>query len=153
GFVSKDEILVSAYLHNKAYFWLASVAAIMTAFYMFRLLMLTFHGSFRGTEEQKHHLHESPIAITIPLIVLALFSLLGGFIQLSHLFGGHPYLNEYLANAGVPSAVHEGVELTSLEYGLFGGTVVLLLVVFLTTKKYFAVDKFSGEYTGFGKIL
>lgn len=153
GFVSKDEILVSVYLHNKVYFWLASFAAVLTSIYMFRLLMLTFFGSFRGTDEQKHHLHESPAAITIPLIVLAILSLGAGFVQLPHLFGGHPYLNEFLANAGVPAAMHEGVNLANIEYGLLGATVVGLLIVFLATKKYFAVDNFNGTYTGFKKVL
>lgn len=153
GFVSKDEILISVYLHNKVYFWLAAFAAVLTAFYMFRLLMLTFHGSFRGTHEQEHHLHESPIAITIPLIVLAILSAIGGFVQLPHLFGGHPYLNEFLAHAGVPAAEHSNIDLTNAEYGLLGGTVVGLLIIFFLTKKLFVVDKFNGVYTGFKKVL
>lgn len=153
GFVSKDEILISVYLHNKTYFYIASFAAVLTAIYMFRLLMLTFHGSFRGTEEQKHHLHESPMAITIPLIVLAILSLAGGFVQLPHLFGGHPFLNEFLANAGVPAAEHGNLHLETIEYTLLGATVVGLALVFLATKKFFAVDSFEGVYGGFKKVL
>ena len=52
----------------------------MTAFYMFRLYTMTFLGSFRGTHEQEHHLHESPSAMTIPLIALAVLSVLGGLM-------------------------------------------------------------------------
>lgn len=152
GFVSKDEILVSLYYHNSVYFWLAVVAAVLTAIYMFRLLMLTFHGSFRGTEHQKHHLHESPIAMTLPLIILAVLSLVAGFVQLPHLFGGHPYLNEYLGLSGVPAVIHEGHGVEIMEYSLLGGTVVVLLIVFFLTKKMFAVDKFKGEYTGVEKL-
>ncbi len=153
GFVSKDEILVSVWHHSHLYFWLTVFAALLTAIYMFRLLMLTFHGSFRGTEHQKHHLHESPLPMTLPLIILAILSLVAGFVQLPHLFGGHPYLNEFLAKSGVPALAHESADLATMEYGLLGGTVVVLLAVFLVTKKMFAVDSFSGEYGGFAKVL
>src|SRR5690606_11835879 len=71
GFFSKDEILASAFGQNKAIYWLGVIAAMMTAFYMFRLYTLTFTGKFRGTDEQERHLHESPAAMTIPLILLA----------------------------------------------------------------------------------
>ena len=54
---------------------------MMTAFYMFRLLILTFFGSFRGTHDQEHHLHESPKAMTIPLIILSILSVAGGWIN------------------------------------------------------------------------
>src|SRR5690606_18647551 len=71
GFFSKDEILLVAFHENKTLWVIASLASIMTAFYMFRLLYLTFFGKFRGSEEQKHHLHESPSLMTFPLVVLA----------------------------------------------------------------------------------
>ena len=58
----------------------------MTAWYMFRLYATTFRGKFRGTEEQQHHLHESPAAMTIPLIVLAILSVVGGFIGVPEIF-------------------------------------------------------------------
>ncbi|MGL5889105.1 MAG: NADH-quinone oxidoreductase subunit L, partial [Bacteroidia bacterium] len=60
---------------------------MMTAFYMFRLYFLTFSGKFRGTDEQHHHLHESPKSMTIPLMVLAVLSVVGGAIGIpgSHL--------------------------------------------------------------------
>ncbi len=85
GFFSKDEILGSAlsspYLPAGVRYlvWgLGSVAALCTAYYMFRLVFLTFFGDFRGTHEQEHHLHESPATMTIPLIVLATLSTVGG---------------------------------------------------------------------------
>jgi NADH-quinone oxidoreductase subunit L len=80
GFFSKDEILAHAYEHNKIYWILGIIVSIMTAFYMFRLYYLTFHGGFRGTHEQKHHLHESPKSMTVPLVILAILSAVGGFI-------------------------------------------------------------------------
>jgi len=80
GFFSKDEILAYAYAKDPMYYYLGIAGAAMTAFYMFRLYATTFRGTFRGTEEQKHHLHESPAAMTIPLIVLAILAAVGGFI-------------------------------------------------------------------------
>jgi NADH-quinone oxidoreductase subunit L len=82
GFWSKDEILLVAFEHNKVLWVVASIASIMTAFYMFRLMYLTFFKDFRGTEEQKHHLHESPSLITIPLVILAILAFIGGAINL-----------------------------------------------------------------------
>lgn len=153
GFVSKDEILLAVYDHNKIYFWIAAFTAILTAIYMFRLLMLTFFGGFRGTEAQKHHLHESPWQMTLPLIILAILSLAGGWVQIPHLFGGHEYLNEYLGKAGIPALTHEGPGLETKEYALLGGTIAGLLIIYFVTKKLFAVDRFSGVYSGFRKLL
>ena len=75
---SKDAILLSAFINNPVLYGVALFAALLTAFYMFRLLFITFSGKFRGTHEQEHHLHESPPAMTIPLIVLAVLSIIGG---------------------------------------------------------------------------
>lgn len=152
GFVSKDEILLNVYAHNKVYFYLAATGAVMTAFYMFRLLMLTFFGSFRGTAEQAHHLHESPKAMTIPLIVLAFLSVAGGLVQLPHVFGGHPYFSEFL-NPVVHTAEHNDPALALREWVLLGATVIGLAIIFIVTKKNYAVEKFDGEYKGFKKVL
>src|SRR5690606_17738572 len=59
GFFSKDAILLSAFAHSPVMYGIALFAALLTAFYMFRLLFITFTGKFRGTHEQEHHLHES----------------------------------------------------------------------------------------------
>ncbi|MEO6914709.1 MAG: NADH-quinone oxidoreductase subunit L, partial [Chitinophagaceae bacterium] len=80
GFFSKDEILTASYMVHPAYFIIGVLGALMTAFYMFRLYVTTFLGEFRGTEEVRHHLHESPAAITVPLIVLAILAVTGGFL-------------------------------------------------------------------------
>jgi NADH-quinone oxidoreductase subunit L len=96
GFFSKDEILGHAYSYNK-FFWLMGVlGSVMTAFYMFRLFYLTFYGKFRGTEKQLHHLHESPATMTIPLIVLAVLSVVGGLLGIPEVFGGNHFLKEFL---------------------------------------------------------
>jgi len=80
GFFSKDAILYAAFEHNPGLYIVALIGAILTAYYMFRLLIITFTGKFRGTEEQKTHLHESPPAMTIVLIILAVLSVIGGFV-------------------------------------------------------------------------
>jgi NADH-quinone oxidoreductase subunit L len=93
GFWSKDEILMVAYEQNKALWVIGSIASIMTAFYMFRLMYLTFFNNFRGTEKQKNHLHESPSLITFPLVILAVLAFVGGLIN----FPGNNWLHHYLA--------------------------------------------------------
>ena len=94
GFFSKDEILWSAYRAGGygRYVWAIGIAAAaLTAFYMFRLYWMTFGGSFRGTSEQAHHLHESPPSMVVPLQILALGSILAGFLGVprSALGGGN----------------------------------------------------------------
>ncbi len=86
GFFSKDEILAAAFEHNKVLWGIGVFTAGMTAFYMFRLYVMTFLGTFRGTHEQEHHLHESPSAMTIPLIILAILSVVGGFVGIPEVF-------------------------------------------------------------------
>src|SRR6188474_3537884 len=80
GFFSKDAILLGAYIKSPVLYGVALFTAMLTAFYMFRVFFITFTGKFRGTEDQEHHLHESPPAMTIPLIILAILSIIGGFI-------------------------------------------------------------------------
>ena len=97
GFFSKDEILAHVYEHNRLFWILGVVGAVFTSFYMFRMMFLTFNGSFRGTSDQQHHLHESPSSMTIPLIVLAVLSAIGGFIGIPEIFGGSHWLASFLA--------------------------------------------------------
>ncbi|MDX5347683.1 MAG: NADH-quinone oxidoreductase subunit L, partial [Hymenobacteraceae bacterium] len=97
GFFSKDELLAHVWEHNKVMWALGVLTSFMTAFYMFRLLFLTFFGKFRGTEEQRHHLHESPASMTIPLIVLAVLSTIGGFMGIPAIFGANHFLADFMA--------------------------------------------------------
>ncbi len=97
GFFSKDEILAHVYEHSKLFWTLGVLGAVFTSFYMFRMMFLTFNGSFRGTTEQEHHLHESPSSMTIPLIVLAVLSAIGGLIGIPEVFGGSHWLAGFLA--------------------------------------------------------
>jgi len=89
GFFSKDEILWKAFNNGGPILWACGVVgAFMTAFYMFRLYFMTFHGQERLTHEAKHHLHESPNSMTMPLMILAVLSAIGGFVQIPLLAGG-----------------------------------------------------------------
>ncbi|MFC5282430.1 NADH-quinone oxidoreductase subunit L [Pedobacter alpinus] len=137
GFFSKDEILAHVFEHNKILWAIGLFGALLTAFYMFRMMFLTFWGSFRGTEEQKHHLHESPISMTFPLIVLAILSVVGGFIGVPEaLHGGH-WLAHYLAPVfeGSTSRLGELSLSHSTEYILMGisvgGVVVAIIYAYI----------------------
>lgn len=94
GFFSKDEILAHAYEHSPVLWFFGQLASILTVFYMFRLVFLTFFGKFRGTHEQEHHLHESPSSMTVPLIVLAILSAVGGLLGLPEFW----HLPNWMAN-------------------------------------------------------
>ena len=128
GFFSKDEILAHAYEHSPILWFLGVAGAAMTTFYMFRLYFLTFTGTFRGTHELEHHLHESPKSMTIPLVVLAVFSVIGGWIGIPEVLGGHHFLEEFLSPVFEDSAirmVHHLPETT--EYILMGIAVAVML--------------------------
>ena len=97
GFFSKDEILAHAFSSDSKILWiLGLVGSVLTAFYMFRLYFLTFSGEFRGTDSQKHHLHESPASMTFPLVVLGILSLIGGWIGLPKAWVEHAPLESFL---------------------------------------------------------
>jgi len=103
GFFSKDEILAHAFMHSTTFYIIGVITAMFTSFYMFRMLYLTFWGKFRGTHEQEHHLHESPPSMTIPLIVLAILSAVGGFLGMPESLGGGHWLEHFLAPVFAPS--------------------------------------------------
>ncbi len=87
GFFSKDEILAAVFAESPFLWVLAFISSMITGIYMCRMYFVTFYGSFRGTKEQEHHLHESPSNMTIPLMILAFLSVVGGFLNLPHLVG------------------------------------------------------------------
>jgi NADH-quinone oxidoreductase subunit L len=157
GFFSKDEILAAAFANNPVYYVLGAIGALMTAFYMFRLYSMTFQGSFRGTHEQEHHLHESPAAMTIPLVILAIFSFAGGLVGIPEVLmhGGHQ-LNEFLApvfaestRRMTPHTIDHTMELILM----FGLMAVILIVIILAWKKFSGYQKTDAEETGLGKVL
>ena len=103
GFFSKDAILASAWstpyfpMAGKVIWLLGTLAAFLTAYYMYRLYYLVFHGDFRGTHEQEHHLHESPPSMTVPLWILGGLSLVGGLLGVPH----WDFLEKWLEIPGV----------------------------------------------------
>jgi len=108
GFFSKDAILAGALAaHRPMLFGVGLLTAVLTSFYMARLLFLAFFGKFRGSHEVEHHIHESPASMLVPLLVLALGSAVVGFVPVAHWLGpvlpqtgehgGHPAWLPYLA--------------------------------------------------------
>jgi NADH-quinone oxidoreductase subunit L len=128
GFFSKDEILWQAFdsIHGHVYLWLVgAVAAGMTAFYMFRLVFVTFLGRCRASEEVKQHIHESPSIMTVPLIVLAVLSVIGGYVGIPHILGGRNIFHEFLAPVlgGHPEgAAHASFSLVKHAFASGGAT-------------------------------
>jgi NADH-quinone oxidoreductase subunit L len=139
GFFSKDEILAKAHLHSDILFFILSLTSVITAVYMFRLLFLTFFGSFRGTHEQEHHLHESPPVITIPLIILAVLSTAGGFLGMPSVFSEHHLFGNYLSPVlSTPSMASHAEPSHLFEYMLMGISVVALIII-----GYLVYDRFA----------
>jgi NADH-quinone oxidoreductase subunit L len=133
GFFSKDEILMHVFEHNKIMWALGVVGSMMTSFYMFRLLFLTFFGKFRGTKHQEEHLHESPISMTLPLMILSVLSVFGGFIGLPEVFA-KSWLAEFMLplftlSKSINPAVASASTLShSTEYMLMGVSVAAALI-------------------------
>ncbi|THU42030.1 NADH-quinone oxidoreductase subunit L [Niastella caeni] len=156
GFFSKDEILAAAFAKDHLYYYLGVAGALMTAFYMFRLYATTFLGKFRGTEEQKHHLHESPAAMTIPLIVLAILSIAGGFIGMPEVFNmGEHKLEHFLAPIFEASASYKEVPHLDheTEYMLMGISVGVAVLAILVALFRYSKKPEVHEPAGFGKVL
>jgi len=138
GMISKDEILVALWAKSPIIWGLTLFSAALTGIYMFRLLFLTFFGNFRGTEEQKHHLHESPISMTLPLVVLAVLSVVGGFINLPHFIGHGEYQNlaHWLEPLYVYGAKHAEVPF-NIEMILLAVTLVMVAAVFFIVRNIY----------------
>lgn len=134
GFFSKDEILWKSFStgHGHIIFWIIGVlTAALTAFYMFRLLYLTFFGEGRYDKHTADHLHESPKVMTMPLVILAVLSIGGGWIGIPHILGGGAWFEKFLEPVMAHSrnaAGHEAHHDASIEYLLMGVTIVLVLI-------------------------
>jgi len=151
GFFSKDEILAAAYAKNPIYWFLGVVGAAMTAFYMFRLYATTFLGQFRGTEAQASHLHESPINMTLPLIILAVLSAVGGAMGVPEILGGHHWLSHHLSSIiGAEHALHLS---HTTEWILMGTSVAIALVALLIAIGKYSKQADGEPQTALGKFL
>ena len=154
GFFSKDEILASLYHHDPLMWGLAILGSALTSFYMFRVFILTFYGEFRGTEKQAHHLHESPFTMTLPLIILAVFSVGGGLINLPHFAGGNEFLAHWLAPL-LPMTGEAGeVNFLSLEGGapLLAAFLPAFLAIYLFGMQK-SVPSEDTEISGIQKVI
>lgn len=158
GFFSKDEILAAAFEHNKILWAIASLASLLTAFYMFRLVFVTFTGSFRGTEEQEHHLHESPALITIPLVVLAALAVVAGVMGLPEFLGFHHWLKGFLAPvmAVNPHAAEHGLSHSTelmLMGGALTGALLSILYAYIKYVRSSSVPANEGSLQGVSKVI
>jgi NADH-quinone oxidoreductase subunit L len=129
GFFSKDEILWSAFHRtggNVLYFIIGATTAGLTAFYMFRMFFTTFHGECRADEEVKHHIHESPKIMTIPLAILAILSIAGGYVGVPHLLGGDNRIERWLepvfGHAPAPKAHAASLDIISTAHASSGAS-------------------------------
>jgi len=157
GMISKDEILVALWEKSPIVWGLTLFSAALTGIYMFRLLFLTFFGNFRGTEEQKHHLHESPIAMTLPLVVLAILSVVGGFLNLPHFLGegSSQKLAHWLHPVYAYGAKHSEVPF-NIEMILLAITLVMVAVIFFVVRNVYVTKKKMAlaeeEYKGWERL-
>ena len=171
GFFSKDEILWQAFSSSHGHWLLWAVAAVaagMTAFYMFRALFLTFFGESRVDHHVAHHIHESPKIMTVPLMVLAVLSIIGGWIGWPHVLGGANHIHEFLApvvgGGAEPAKAHAGISILSqawasggeggghsatLEFVMMAVSVVIALIgigiAYLFYVKNTALPKLAAE--------
>jgi NADH-quinone oxidoreductase subunit L len=144
GFFSKDEILWKAFSSSQGsnLLWLfGALAALFTAFYMFRLVFLVFHGKSRVEHERELHLHESPPTMLFALVVLALLSIFGGYVGVPKILGGHNLFESFLEPAFtryfVLESATEGLHSLSLEWTLLLASVAIaLLGIFLAWVLY-----------------
>jgi NADH-quinone oxidoreductase subunit L len=141
GFFSKDEILSGVFGSSYLMWAIALAGALLTAFYIFRLLYLVFYREFRGTGTPAKHIHESPRVMRIPLILLAVLSALGGAINLPAFLYGNELLSGFLA-----PVFSEGIRLMTLhphspsplaEWGITGVSVLLILGMVGMAYRYF----------------
>ncbi len=148
GFFSKDEILWNAFSNGNIFLWLiGATAAFFTAFYMFRLLKLTFHGKERFDSHHVHP-HESPKLMTIPLIILAILSAVGGFLGIPYALGfwfdhNPNLLGSWLHPVFQPAQeiLHrtEGHQIHSIEY------ILMLVSVGIAVTAIYLAKRFYGD--------
>lgn len=159
GFFSKDEILWKAFASNHKVLWaIGAFAAVLTSFYMFRLVYLTFLGDFRGGKEEEEGLHESPSVMTVPLMALAFLSVVGGWMGFPHIFHLPNLLEHYLEpmveNIGNIHFMHNVSMEWTLMFVSVGLAIVGWLVArFLYGRKTDAPSKLANTFNYFYKIL
>ena len=154
GFFSKDAILGHAFEHSRVLWFLGFITAGMTAFYMFRLVNMTFFGTSRVDHEVEHHIHESPASMTVPLMILAVLSVIGGWIGWPESLGGSDrfaqFLSPVMAKAGGETAEAVGavnaVSGASTEYLLMLLSVAIAAAgIWLASRWYIKQPEVPGK--------
>ena len=145
GFFSKDAILTGVFAaHHTVLFGVGLLTAGLTAFYMFRLVSLTFAGDFRGTPEEAAHVHEAPPTMTLPLVLLAFLSAFAGFLGLPEVFGKGAnrvaaFLEPIFLRIGLASDEPPGHELSpATEWLLIGVSVAVAIIGILVAWNWYA---------------
>lgn len=161
GFFSKDEILYYALQKNVVFWIMGAVAAVMTSFYMFRSVFMTFYGKSRVEPDVAHHLHESPPLMTVPLMILAFLSLVGGFVGIPVIEGAQRFAN-FLSPVFAPAkaiiehgAHHAGHHSVTAELILMAVSLAIAILGLLVARYMYItspetpgriVERFSGLY-------
>jgi NADH-quinone oxidoreductase subunit L len=166
GFFSKDEILAATFARGAdapvyyVFYAMALAAALVTAFYMARLMAMTFHGENRTGTEERRHLHEAPWIMTGPLVVLGVLSAVGGIINLPAFVGGNHALAHWLEPITRPAERFLRVELPhgATEYYLIGAAVAVGLIGLIlgfrrTLARPVPVAREAPAERGFARVL
>ena len=158
GFFSKDEILTAAY--HKGYngvFWFGIIGAMMTAFYMSRLVFLTFFGESRTKPEAREHLHDSGLTMTLPLMILAFFAVIAGSIGVPEALGGHNWFGHFLAPVvgehSAPEGVHGFSEGMLMTISILAGVLGIGFAYIMYIRKNIDADKLAADYQPIYKTL
>ncbi len=166
GFFSKDAILFQTFTSpygSKALYAVGLFVALLTSFYMFRLIFLTFHGAPRF-DEHRIHAHESPRVMTRPLIVLAVLSVAGGWMAAPVLWHGLDYFEHYLApvftfaaaqKAALAGAPHD---LYNIELALMGAAILAAAIGFFVAWRFYikqpeTPQKLAASFSGLYRLL
>jgi NADH-quinone oxidoreductase subunit L len=164
GFWSKDEILWKAYQANWVYWLVGAITALITSFYMFRLLFMTFWGDYKGIQVDDHghahavsghashghgEPHESPMVMLVPLMILAALSAVGGLVGIHH---GFEHFLEPVFGSESPNAITEGsgnTEWLLMGISVFFSFAGLILAYVLYVSKPYLPDKIAARLNGF----
>lgn len=165
GFFSKDEILWRAYSSGgpgQALFILGLITALLTAFYSFRIIYVAFHGSFRGTHEEEHHLHESPPVMTIPLVILAIGAIASGWVGIPPLLGemigiDHSdrfgeFLSPVFGGHHLPEGSHTE-EIMVMVLSIAAGLIGIIISAFMYLRKTDLPERLGERFSSIYRIL
>jgi NADH-quinone oxidoreductase subunit L len=159
GFFSKDEILWSAWSRGHRVIWIIGfITAGLTAFYMFRLVFLAFFGTARFPEEVRHHLHESPSSMTIPLMILGTLSVIGGFIGLPAWLGANRFFEFLEPSLALALSPEHAEPAHSTEMGFAALSILAAVVGIYVAYRLFisnpaSADALAARWKGIHRLL